>query len=133
MSILGDFRGILTKIDTVVEDALAHEVTDTARAAVVDALGAYSFPHSRGTAGGLSDPGSLTVTVDKVGDMATLTLTDDARGQGGADGLAVAVETGDAAWRMPGPRPFLADAQAVLDAGAARDAVRDGLGRWGLL
>ena len=121
--IAADIAAIERRIDAAVRGALNGPILDTAKDDISQMLRQYTFPYSRGP-GGLSDPVNFHGNVGGGGDRFELVVTDDApfqNGGGAAGDLADVVETGDLAYRMPGPRPFMEPADQLL--GTQADAI----------
>ncbi len=102
-----------------IKDTMEKEIADAAKKEILAQLGQYSFPHSRGPNGmGLLDSRTLKETVEQTGDTISLTVESTAlfqKDKGQPGHLAEVVTRGDAAYHMPGPRPFMAPAQDALD------------------
>lgn len=106
------------------EEILANEITELAKDEITNQLGHYAFPYSRGP-GGLSDRENFEDSVSGL----TLTIRDVApfQGTGGGSALVDVVEGGNAAYHMPGPRPFMKPAEAAV-VGPAEAALQAGCG-----
>jgi len=114
---------------------MKNEVAEAIRVEMSKQIEQYTFTRSRGRNGtGVRDVRNFESTVEQSGDATVLRVQDIARFQSSSQGsktLAEVVETGDPAFRMPGPRPFLEPTQREMDDGIAEKIVEEGLKKRG--
>ncbi len=124
------------KLDLAIFATMQDDVAETVRETMSRFLESYDYVKSRGPHGmGVRDRRNFDAKVEQAGDVTTLRVTDVAKFQSGVQGsksLAMVVETGDRAYKMPGPRPFLAPTQKDMNTGAAEKALHDGLKKRGI-
>lgn len=125
-----DITLLSKRIDAAVKQSLENDVAPIIKDEMSAQLGRFTFPRSRG-AGGLSDPENFNAVAEQAGqDEFILTLTDDAPFQSYTSGgitLAEVVEEGAAEFRMPGPRPFMANTEENIDIGRVEQALNSGI------
>lgn len=135
MAIGSDILNLEKRLDAAIYAAMETDVAEAVRDEMSRNLESYTYTRSRGPMGmGVRDRRNFDAKVEQTGNTTILTVRDVAKFQGGqrsGKSLAEVVETGDPAYKMPGPRPFFAPTQEKMDAGAAEKALMDGLKRRG--
>ena len=139
MSFLGCYQDLLRRVESAVDQVLETEVAETVKDVMENQLEhqVYSYEASaqamatrRLDAGGLLDRQGMASRVEA---EHTLIVENTAPFQGSPvdyTTLNDVVERGEAAFRQPGPRPFVAGTQEQAVA-PARTALLDGLRRQG--
>lgn len=142
LDLVRGFKADMNELMAAIADAMEHEVLDVVQEALLDSV-AYrvydAYPEAtgirRGARGGLMDIHNLNHTVDSVGDMVTLTVSNDTPFQGSpADytDLPTVITEGNSAFRQPFPRPFMWEgANDVVENGEVMAALDRGLARHG--
>lgn len=134
MAIGSDILNLEKRLDAAIYAAMETDVAEAVRDEMSRNLESYTYTRSRGPMGmGVRDRRNFDAKVEQTGNTTILTVRDVAKFQGsqGSISLAEVVETGDPAYKMPGPRPFLAPTQERMDAGAAGKTLLDGLKKRG--
>lgn len=134
VSIEADIAAFNARLDAAIENTMQTDVLDAAKAEIVNQLNSYTWTMSRGPetgSEGLRDREQMVGSVWQNGDEIILEITDEADFQTGAlnagDTLDEVVTRGDAAYRMPRPRPFMGPAEDALGQGAFEQALEKGL------
>ncbi len=130
-----DIRRFGQRLAAAIFAAMETDVAEAVRDEMSRNLESYTYTRSRGPMGmGVRDKRNFDAKVEQTGDTTPLRLRDVAKFQGwpgGGKSLAEVVETGDPAYKMPEPRPFLAPTQEVMDSGGAEAALSVGLRKRG--
>jgi len=134
VSIEADIALFNKRLNDAIFETLDKEVLEAARDAIREQLNSYDWTMSRGGAtgsGGLRDRTQIKGETWSEGDLFILQVTDEAEFQDGplhaGDTLTEAVEQGDSAYKMPGPRPFMHPAEEALGNGIFSSVLMRGL------
>lgn len=126
-----DIATFKAKLDTDMYSIMETDVADAVKEEMSKNLESYTYKWSRGpNGGGVRDKRNFRARVEQNGDRTILNVKDEAPFQhrtSSGKSLAKVVETGDPAFHMPGPRPFIKPTQETMDDGTARSTIMQGL------
>lgn len=131
MGLTEDLAYISIKLDNAIRETMEREVADETKEEMSRQIEQYTFVRSRGPNGmGVRDKRNFRETVDQHGDTTILRVMDVAPFQSSTPRnklLANVVETGDTAYRMPYPRPFMGPAEEQMGNGLFAETLKIGL------